>query len=71
MSTPASLIEMNVKPYTYKELIALYGASQRTFKTWIKPFWNEIGEKHGRCFSIKQIEAIFQKLGSPRNVLEK
>ena len=61
---------INLKPYSYKELITLYGVSQRTFKTWLNPFMHEIGEKHGRYFNVKQIEVIFRKLGFPKNMQE-
>ena len=64
------VVLMNVRPYSYKELITLYGVSQRTFKTWLNPFMHEIGEKHGRYFTVKQIEVIFKKLGFPKNMQE-
>jgi hypothetical protein len=70
MVAKASTPEMNVRPYSYKELITLYGVSQRTFKTWLTPFMHEIGEKHGRYFTVKQIEVIFAKLGFPKNMQE-
>jgi hypothetical protein len=61
---------ITVRPYSYKELIILYGVSQRTFKTWLEPFMAEIGEKRGRYFTVRQTEVIFKKLGFPKNVHE-
>jgi hypothetical protein len=56
---------VQAKPYSFKELETLYGVSHKTFKTWIEPFLDEIGEKRGRYFTVRQVEAIFRKLGSP------
>ena len=61
-------VQMYVKPYCYKELISLYGVSHKTFKNWIYPFTNELGEKRGRYFTVKQVELIFQKIGFPNNI---
>lgn len=61
---------ITVRPYSYKELVVLYGVSQRTFKNWLEPFMAEIGEKRGRFFNVKQMEVIFRKLGYPKNMQE-
>lgn len=58
-------VMQQAKPYSFKELEALYGVSHKTFKTWIKPFTLEIGVKRGRYFTVKQVETIFEKLGLP------
>ena len=63
-------VKISVRPYSYKELITLYGVSQRTFKTWLAPFMGELGEKHGRYFTVKQTEVIFKRLGFPKDVQE-
>jgi hypothetical protein len=55
----------HVKPCCYKELETLYGVSRKTLKTWLKPFWKDIGQKQGRYFTIKQVKVIFDKLGLP------
>jgi DNA-binding transcriptional MerR regulator len=62
--------EKNVRPYSYGELVDLYGVSQRTLKTWLIPFMAEIGEKRGRYFTVKQIEVIFTKVGFPKYMPE-
>ena len=54
-----------LRPYSYKELTALYGISQRTLKTWLAPFMEEIGEKHSRYFTVRQVRIIIGKLGLP------
>lgn len=64
------LEEKNVRPYSYGELVILYGVSQRTLKNWLMPFMKEIGEKRGRYFTVRQIEIIFVRLGFPRNMTE-
>lgn len=54
-----------VKPYTLKELAMLYGVCPRTVKNWIHPFQEEIGNRTGRFYSVKQARIIFDNLGVP------
>ncbi len=54
-----------VKPYTLRELAALYQVGWKTFKSWIKPFTEEIGERRGRFLTIPQVKTIFEKLDYP------
>lgn len=66
-----ALIMMNkhngivIRPYTHKELAALYGVSWITFQKWLKPFESEIGLKNGHFYNTRQVEIIFEKLGLP------
>lgn len=53
------------RPYTTRELANLYNVNERTFKRWIEPFADEIGERIGNFFSIRQVAIIFEKLGCP------
>lgn len=59
-----------LRPYSYKELIAIYGVSQRTFKSWLLPFWHELGEKNSRYFTVRQVRIIFDKIGLPGEIKE-
>lgn len=54
-----------LRPYTLKELCALYGVCRYTFNKWLKPFENEIGVRQGFYYSIHQVKVIFDKLGYP------
>ncbi|HMV08154.1 MAG TPA: hypothetical protein PKA45_04680 [Cyclobacteriaceae bacterium] len=54
-----------IKPYTHKELAALYGVSWLTFQKWLKPFEQDIGIKNGHFYNTRQVEIIFEKLGYP------
>lgn len=54
-----------VKPYTLNELAELYQISWRVFRSWIKPFRDEIGEIRGRVLTIPQVKIIFEKLDFP------
>lgn len=54
-----------IKPYTHKELAALYGVSWLTFQKWLKPFDADIGAKNGHFYNTRQVEIIFEKLGFP------
>jgi hypothetical protein len=57
--------QIALKPYTLKELSAIYGMNWRTFKKWLVPFQDEIGEKRGRYYQIPQVRTIFKKLDLP------
>ena len=54
-----------VKPYTMKELAAMYGVSTKTLRTWLQPHQQAFGERKSRYFTALQVQTIFQCLGSP------
>ena len=58
-------LKVIIRPYTTKELVELYGVSIPTFIKWIKKFEDELGEKQGWFWNIKQVRLIFEKLGKP------
>ena len=55
------------QPYTTDELAQLYGIRTKTLLRWIEPFKNEVGEKIGWYFNIRQVNIIFDKLGRPEH----
>lgn len=63
MSTTNNVIE--IKAYSLAELANLYGISNRIMKTWLAPFTDDIGKKHGRYYITLQVKIIFEKLGLP------
>jgi hypothetical protein len=63
MSTTNNVVE--IKAYSLAELANLYGISNRIMKTWLAPFTNDIGKKHGRFYNTLQVKIIFEKLGLP------
>ncbi len=58
----------NVQPANTKQLAALYEVTTRIFRKWIKPFSNEIGERTGIYFTVRQVELIIDKLGLPPRI---
>jgi hypothetical protein len=62
-------IEFILRPYTHKELSALYGVNRKTFLKWLKPFQKAIGPRNGHFYSTIQVEVILRKLGRPGIVL--
>lgn len=56
---------ISVRPYSQKELTALYGVSSRTIYNWLSSIKKELGERRGRTFSVRQVETIFEELGVP------
>ncbi|MFT3979453.1 MAG: MerR family transcriptional regulator [Ferruginibacter sp.] len=57
--------DQQARPYTNKELAALYGVSTKTLRTWLLRHQQSIGPKSGRYFTSKQVRIIFDGLGEP------
>jgi hypothetical protein len=55
----------NFPAMTLLELSIKYNVCRTTFKSWLKPFEAEIGERIGRIYTPKQIKIIIEKLGEP------
>ncbi|MFA6923619.1 MAG: hypothetical protein WC223_05125 [Bacteroidales bacterium] len=56
---------IHIRPYTLSEISAFYKVHYKTLKRWLSPFKDEIGQKNGKFYSIKQVEIIFKKLSFP------
>jgi len=63
-------VRLHIKPYSKKELAAIYGMSPKCFSTWLKPFEQAIGEKRGKFYNVHQVNIIFDKLGIPYLLFE-
>jgi hypothetical protein len=48
----------------------MYGVGEKTFKRWLIPFNNEIGERMGRYYTMLQVQIIFDKLGTPHKIYD-
>lgn len=59
---------IEVKPYMPGELAKLYQVSEKTFRCWLSGFKDKLGKRSGRYFNIKQVELIFQELGTPKTI---
>lgn len=57
--------KIEIKPYSKKELAALYKIGARSMDTWLKPFEKKIGKRNGWYYNVNQIRYIFDKLGLP------
>ena len=57
-----------VKPYTQKELAAIYGVSAKTFRKWIRVMDIELGNRIGYYYSIEQVKIVFTRLQLPTTV---
>lgn len=55
----------HIKPYSKKELTAMYNVSKKTMTRWLKPHLSKIGKREGRYYNVKQILIIFDLLGLP------
>ena len=61
--------EIEIRPYTHKELAAMYNAHVRTFKRWVDKFKDELGERDGHYYTIPQVKIIFRKLDIPTKTI--
>ena len=59
---------LSVKPYMPGELAKYYQVSEKTFRCWLTQFKERLGKRNGRYFNIKQVELIFQELGTPKTI---
>ncbi len=50
------------------ELAKYYQVSEKTFRCWLVAFKDKLGKRTGRYFNIKQVELIFQELGTPKTI---
>jgi len=57
--------ETAVRSATVKELAALYSVSPKTFRNWLLPHRQKIGERRGHYYTARQIRIIFELLGEP------
>ena len=69
MTTQQEPRTVMVKPYTLTDLSIIYGVCRKTIKGWIYEFKDEIGEKKGRYYSIKQVKTIFENLNIPYKMI--
>lgn len=51
--------------YSNFELAKFYGIDVKTMRRWLLPFAEEIGERIGRFYNIRQVQIIISKLGTP------
>jgi hypothetical protein len=63
-------IEVPLKHYSLSQLATYYGVCDKTLKKQLKPYQDEIGEKQGRFYTLRQVKVIFSKLGTPSIVGE-
>ena len=59
-----------IRPYTHKELAALYKVSWLTLQRWLKPHEEMIGRKIGHFYTARQVETIFKLIGWPESVYQ-
>jgi hypothetical protein len=53
------------KGYTTGQLIILYDCSYKTWRTWIDPYKEKIGQRSGHKYKIPQIQLLVSILGFP------
>ncbi len=57
-----------IRPYSLKELAAIYGICYQTLRGWIDAKAADYGEKKGKYFSIAQVKGIVTALGFPHKM---
>ncbi|MEO6539950.1 MAG: hypothetical protein ABIN74_03120 [Ferruginibacter sp.] len=61
-------LKFPIKPYSLKELAAMYHVTKKTFSKWLIPFEKEIGKRNGYYYNNNQVRIIFEKIGAPELV---
>ncbi len=56
------------KSYSKKQLTLLYGISDMTLKSWLKPIKSKLGTYRGKTYSPFQVQLIFDFLGEPEEL---
>jgi hypothetical protein len=56
-----------IRPYSTKELAALYQVDEKTFRKWIKVYEIPV-EKKGYHYMIPAVIIIFERLGYPKRI---
>lgn len=57
--------KFEIRPRTTKEMAGFYNINLCTFRKWLNPFRNEIGEKVGLYYRPAQVKKIIELLGDP------
>jgi hypothetical protein len=60
----------SLRPYTHKELVAVYKISWKTLKRSIAPLEPLLGPKIGNYYNIRQVKIIFDNMGVPAGLAE-
>lgn len=58
-----------LKAYSNKELAAIYEVDVKTFRAWLVPFKEKIGQQIGIYYNIKQVRIIIELLGMPNQYI--
>ncbi len=54
-----------VKPYRTMDLCIIFDVGYKTFRSWIREYRAEIGERRGIYYSTGQVEIMLGKFGRP------
>ncbi len=69
MST--TILKIEVKPYTNKDLGKLYNMTSRTLRRNIVGIKEKLGDRRGHFWNIKQVEMIMAQIGRPYEIIER
>lgn len=59
-----------IKPYRLKDLAAIFDINPQTLKRWIGKYPDDLGEKDGMYYSVKQVEFMIEQFGLPRKIVQ-
>ena len=59
-----------IKPYRLKDLAAIFDINAQTLKRWMDKYPDELGEKDGMYYSVKQVEFMIEQFGLPRKIMQ-
>lgn len=56
---------IEIKAYSISELARMYGISNKSMHSWLKPHAAALGKRVGRYYTALQVRMIFDKFGPP------
>ena len=65
------ILKIVVKPYTNQDLAKMFNMCSRTLRRNISGIKDQLGERRGHFWNIKQVEMIMAQIGRPYEIVER
>lgn len=57
-----------IKPYRLLDLAAIFDVNYKTFRRWMDKYPEELGDRDGKYYSIRQVNFCIEKFGLPSKI---
>jgi transposase-like protein len=58
-----------VKPYRLSDLATIFDVNRKTMRKWLDRYPDELGNREGKYFSVRQVQFCLEKFGLPGKVI--